>query len=175
MVIVSEERWPSTGAEGREGWRTAASTSSSSEARRHRTTSRVLSGWVHTPTYWFPQHAVGSACPAPRQYRKSVRRRRIPSRAYDIAWQTGRTLHVVEGRTTTPGSEVQQLRLGLGQVLEYRTTLQGQGRRARAHLLVSARPVEGHRAMATAGPHELKCGGAAISPPYSRRRSSGWS
>ncbi len=60
--------------------------------------------------------------------------------AYDLAWQLGKTLHVVEVKTTTSVSEVQQLRLGLGQVLEYRTTLSDQGWQVRAHLMVSRKP-----------------------------------
>ena len=43
-------------------------------------------------------------------------------------------------KTTTPLSEVQQIRLGLGQVLEYRTSLEAQGWKVAAHLVVSDKP-----------------------------------
>lgn len=60
---------------------------------------------------------------------------------YDLAWQAGReTVHLVEVKTITAKNEVQQMRLGLGQVLEYRETLRARGWRARAHLVVSRQP-----------------------------------
>lgn len=60
--------------------------------------------------------------------------------AFDLAWQRGKSLHVVEVKTTTPLSEAQQIRLGLGQVLEYRTSLEAQGWKVAAHLVVSDKP-----------------------------------
>jgi hypothetical protein len=64
--------------------------------------------------------------------------------AYDLAWMKGRSFQVLEVKTTTPESEVQQMRLGLGQVLEYRTWLRSQkpNWRVEGHLLVSARPTQ---------------------------------
>lgn len=62
--------------------------------------------------------------------------------SFDLAWESDqRTVHVVEVKTITPASETQQMRLGLGQVLEYRATLRSQGWRARAYLVVSERPL----------------------------------
>jgi hypothetical protein len=62
--------------------------------------------------------------------------------AYDLAWVKGKSFQVLEVKTTTLESEVQQMRLGLGQVLEYRTwlRLQKSNQRVDAHLLVSEKP-----------------------------------
>ncbi|SNS96166.1 hypothetical protein SAMN05421812_102525 [Asanoa hainanensis] len=55
----------------------------------------------------------------------------------DLAWRTpdGR-LHVVEARTTLGPSETDRLRLGLGQILDYRHRLDADGR-TQAYLLVT--------------------------------------
>lgn len=72
-----------------------------------------------------------------------------PECAYDLAWIGDRTFQVLEVKTTRVDSEVQQIRLGLGQVLEYRTWLRSHGvtRRTEAHLLISTEP-QCHRAVA---------------------------
>lgn len=49
------------------------------------------------------------------------------SAAYDMAWETDTTTYVAEVKSVTAVNEERQLRLGLGQVLRYRQTLQ-QGR-----------------------------------------------
>ena len=63
--------------------------------------------------------------------------------AYDLAWETARGVHVLEAKTTREDSEVQQMRLGLGQVIEYRTWLQtvSQKGNVTAHLLLSSPPI----------------------------------
>jgi hypothetical protein len=61
--------------------------------------------------------------------------------AYDIGWQAGQVANVVEVKTTTSRNETQQMRLGLGQVLEYREELLRAGAsRVRPHLVVSREP-----------------------------------
>jgi hypothetical protein len=47
---------------------------------------------------------------------------------FDIAWQSGDSLRVVEVKTTIPANEELQLRLGLGQVLRYADALRSENR-----------------------------------------------
>lgn len=63
---------------------------------------------------------------------------------FDVGWEAGATFHVVEVKTTIPGAEVQQMRLGLGQVLDYRHTLLGLYSRVNAHLVLSSEPDSPH-------------------------------
>ena len=59
--------------------------------------------------------------------------------AFDVAWEKSSVLNVVEVKTIDR-HEVQQMRLGLGQVLEYRQTMRSQGRKVKAHLVLSHEP-----------------------------------
>ncbi len=59
---------------------------------------------------------------------------------FDVGWERGSTFHVVEVKTLSVGSETQQMRLGLGQVLDYRHTLRDFYPRVVAHLVLSDRP-----------------------------------
>lgn len=69
-----------------------------------------------------------------------------PDLAFDLAWHRGRTVHVAEVKSLTESNEAQQLRLGLGQVLDYRERLRRQraGRPVRGHLVVPHRPAARH-------------------------------
>lgn len=61
---------------------------------------------------------------------------------WDIAWWQDGTLWVVEVKSTHPGNEERQLRLGLGQLLRYRQRLQADGHSVRSVLLVERAPVD---------------------------------
>lgn len=66
-----------------------------------------------------------------------------PSRSdcqFDVGFEVGSTFHVIEVKTTSRGNEVQQMRLGLGQVLHYRHHLLSGYDRVTAHLVLSAEP-----------------------------------
>jgi hypothetical protein len=66
----------------------------------------------------------------------------MPSRcAYDIGWKDGRKFHVVKVKTIDSASDSQQVWLGLGQVLDYRTRLrQWHNGSVQAHLVVTGEP-----------------------------------
>lgn len=65
--------------------------------------------------------------------------------AFDLAWQADGQLHVAEVKSLTTDNESEQLRRGLGQVLEYRHLLERRvAVRPRALLLVERRPERPH-------------------------------
>ncbi|MEM7138172.1 MAG: hypothetical protein AAF500_16450 [Myxococcota bacterium] len=55
---------------------------------------------------------------------------------FDVGWEHGHTVYVCEVKSTTPKNETKQLRLGLGQVLHYRASVQEGGRPCVAVLAV---------------------------------------
>ncbi|HEX6877238.1 MAG TPA: hypothetical protein VF165_16400 [Nocardioidaceae bacterium] len=60
---------------------------------------------------------------------------------FDVAWlETDDSLTVVEVKSLPPGCEVQQLRLGLGQVCDYREQLKSRHAKVRAVLAVERKP-----------------------------------
>ncbi len=62
---------------------------------------------------------------------------------YDVAWLSGpEKLVVVEVKSITDGNEIRQLRLGLGQVLDYRSTLERPEQGVTPVLYVERRPVD---------------------------------
>lgn len=61
---------------------------------------------------------------------------------YDLAWFTDGTMTVVEVKSTTARNEVRQLRMGLGQVLDYHSELERRGFTVRPVLYVQHEPVE---------------------------------
>jgi len=62
---------------------------------------------------------------------------------FDLAWRAGGRLFVAEVKSTTPTNEERQLRLGLGQVLRYRSLLTAQTGELVVALLVPERePVD---------------------------------
>ena len=64
---------------------------------------------------------------------------------WDVAWRDPNgQLTVVEVKSLPEGCETQQLRLGLGQVCDYRAQLQARGRKVRAVLAVERRPAFKH-------------------------------
>lgn len=63
---------------------------------------------------------------------------------YDLAWNRGRKLWVVEVKTVSTKSERQQIRLGLGQVLDYRVSMERLDYRVQPVLAISAPPSDGH-------------------------------
>lgn len=65
--------------------------------------------------------------------------------AFDLAWQVGDQLHVAEVKSLTRANESEQLRKGLGQVLEYRHLLARRTVvRPRALLVVEQKPRQLH-------------------------------
>jgi hypothetical protein len=61
---------------------------------------------------------------------------------YDVAWQDDDDIVVVEVKGLIPANEVRQLRLGLGQLLDYRSVLAGLDRTVRAVLAVERAPLD---------------------------------
>jgi hypothetical protein len=61
---------------------------------------------------------------------------------YDLAWWDGPLLNVAEVKSLTTGNEESQLRLGLGQVLRYRSALKDRAERARAWLVPERMPTD---------------------------------
>jgi hypothetical protein len=59
---------------------------------------------------------------------------------FDVAWVVGETVFVAEVKSTTPDNEEHQLRLGLGQVLQYWHLMPGDGRRVVAVLVPETEP-----------------------------------
>jgi hypothetical protein len=59
--------------------------------------------------------------------------------AFDLAWELDGLLFVAEVKSVTPSNEEKQLRLGLGQVLRYRQTLQATEGRSVIAVLVPER------------------------------------
>jgi hypothetical protein len=70
----------------------------------------------------------------------SVRIARNPNAAFDLGWRIDDFLWIAEVKSLPAGSESQQLRLGLGQVLDYRHALRGPDRAVRAAVVVERRP-----------------------------------
>jgi hypothetical protein len=65
---------------------------------------------------------------------------------FDLAWSAGDgALVVVEVKSTTPSNEVKQLRMGLGQVLDYANTLRRTGVAVQPVLYVEQEPVDAER------------------------------
>ncbi len=61
---------------------------------------------------------------------------------FDLAWDDGATFNVAEVKSLTPGNEVGQLRLGLGQVLHYAMLLGSNGRAVRPVLNIERAPTD---------------------------------
>jgi hypothetical protein len=59
---------------------------------------------------------------------------------FDLAWNDGSALHVIEVKSLSPTNEEQQLRLGLGQVLRYRHLLKSSQLPVRPVLAVEHEP-----------------------------------
>ena len=55
----------------------------------------------------------------------------------DIGWVDGDALYIVEVKSLTEENEVRQLRLGLGQVLDYRSALTGKGNWTTVHAILA--------------------------------------
>jgi hypothetical protein len=62
--------------------------------------------------------------------------------AFDLAWFDGPTLFVVEVKSCTQDNQTQQLRLGIGQVLDYEDTLLARGHTVQAVLYVEEQPAD---------------------------------
>jgi len=65
---------------------------------------------------------------------------------YDLAWERSKSVWVAEAKTLSNLNEVQQIRLGIGQLLDYRTRLRLRHptKTIRMILVVSRRPVSDH-------------------------------
>jgi hypothetical protein len=61
---------------------------------------------------------------------------------FDLAWKDSETIVVAEIKSITAKNESRQLRLGLGQVLDYRSLLATDGRDVSAVLAVERKPTE---------------------------------
>lgn len=62
---------------------------------------------------------------------------------YDLAWAgEDETMVLVEVKSVTPGNEIRQLRMGLGQVLDYNNTLRRRGRTVQPVLYVQRQPAD---------------------------------
>jgi hypothetical protein len=62
--------------------------------------------------------------------------------AFDLAWFVDHTLVVVEVKSCTPDNQTQQLRLGIGQVLDYEDTLLGRGHTVQPVLYLEEQPAD---------------------------------
>jgi hypothetical protein len=62
--------------------------------------------------------------------------------AFDLAWFVERTLVVVEVKSCTQDNQTQQLRLGIGQVLDYEDTLLGRGHPVQPVLYLEEQPAD---------------------------------
>ncbi len=60
--------------------------------------------------------------------------------AFDVGWWSGKTVVLVECKSTTPANAEKQLRLGLGQILDYQHRAQRGHKRVVAVLAVEERP-----------------------------------
>lgn len=65
--------------------------------------------------------------------------------AFDIRWQVGATLFVGEVKSLTSANQPQQMRLGLGQVLDYQDLLRSEGGDVIAVLIVEHEPDQAAR------------------------------
>jgi hypothetical protein len=61
---------------------------------------------------------------------------------FDIAWWDSDTLYVAEVKSVTDLNETRQLRLGLGQILDYQDSLSDSAKRVEAILALERRPTE---------------------------------
>jgi len=59
---------------------------------------------------------------------------------FDLAWEAGPTTFVVEVKSCTKANEVRQLRMGIGQVLDYEDALRARGRTVQAVLYLERAP-----------------------------------
>jgi predicted RNA-binding protein with PUA-like domain len=62
--------------------------------------------------------------------------------AFDLAWFVGQTLFVVEVKSCTQDNQTQQLRLGIGQVLDYEDTLLARGCTVQPVLYLEEQPAD---------------------------------
>jgi hypothetical protein len=62
--------------------------------------------------------------------------------AFDLAWFDGPTLFVVEVKSCTQDNQTQQLRLGIGQVLDYEDTLLARGHTVQPVLYLEEQPAD---------------------------------
>ena len=62
--------------------------------------------------------------------------------AFDLAWFVEHTLFVVEVKSCTQGNQTQQLRLGIGQVLDYEDTLLTHGHSVQSVLYLEQQPAD---------------------------------
>src|SRR6266536_3521442 len=74
---------------------------------------------------------------------------------FDLAWSTPQGVVVVEVKSCTKANEVRQLRLGIGQVLDYEDVLQARGLAVQAVLYLERAPSDG-RWIALAQRHKIR-------------------
>lgn len=60
----------------------------------------------------------------------------------DVGWWDGETFHVAEVKSLSPSNETGQLRLGLGQVLDYADAVRRSGRDVQPFLVVEGEPTD---------------------------------
>jgi hypothetical protein len=61
---------------------------------------------------------------------------------YDLCWQHGKTIWVIEVKSLTDENEERQLRLGLGQILRYRSMLETTGTTIRGAVMTERKPAD---------------------------------
>jgi hypothetical protein len=59
---------------------------------------------------------------------------------FDLAWEAGKVTYVVEVKSCTKANEVRQLRMGIGQVLDYEDAIRARGRTVQAVLYLERAP-----------------------------------
>ena len=64
--------------------------------------------------------------------------------AFDLAWFVEHTLFVVEVKNCTEVNQTQQLRMGIGQVLDYEDTLLARGHTVQPVLYLEEQPADPH-------------------------------
>jgi hypothetical protein len=74
---------------------------------------------------------------------------------FDLAWEAAQAIVVVEVKSCTKANEVQQLRMGIGQVLDYDDSLRARGREVQPVLYLEREPSDG-RWMALAERHNVR-------------------
>jgi hypothetical protein len=83
------------------------------------------------------QNALAAALAADRIEPRSPR---ADESNFDLAWERNGVVYVAEVKSITPQNEERQLRLGLGQVLRYRSLLRTVGHDVRAVLVAENEP-----------------------------------
>lgn len=96
---------------------------------------RGLAGHARTQNALFNQLCERGAGPwSPRPHEPD----------FDLAWRDGRTLVIAEVKSLTATNERHQIRIGLGQVLEYRHRMRRAGRKLKAVLALERAPKSAH-------------------------------